>query len=220
MIPCFLFVAIVATGMVAWQFVGKSNRIKDDGEAQAREAINELWSADGVQRGFARGKLILLGQPAVEPLVSLMENLVEDRTPRHVPRNDGSGAREDIRAELVESAAWVLGQLRAAPAARVLVKAMILPESSGPSEFVINSTEMEALVRIGPPAVSVLIEAIKNADALTPNEPVPNLAGEMRQLGIIVLGRIGDPSALPFLEYLRDTRPEEYLAAPHPPGNR
>jgi hypothetical protein len=89
LIPCFLFVAIVATGMVAWKRVGKSNHLKDDGEAQARGAINELWSADGVQRGFARGKLILIGQPAIEPLVSLLENLVDDPAPRYVPRNDG-----------------------------------------------------------------------------------------------------------------------------------
>jgi hypothetical protein len=69
-----------------------------------------------------------------------------------------NGAQEDIRGELIESASWVLGYLRAAPAARVLVKAMILSGSISPSEGF--NTEMDALIRIGSPAVPVLIEAI------------------------------------------------------------
>jgi HEAT repeat protein len=242
------------------------------------EAIKKLWSEDASVRDLGRAELLRMGPAAVEPLGSLLWDLVHDHRPRFAieRENEGRKALDEslavlrskdppfdheafdeafrlaINARLISDAISLLGELRVVEGVPILVRIMERRKWMGWSEPA--GLELDALSKIGSPAVPSLIKSIENArvnaiaalseqpigfhvclladseDDLEDGEddewdPVRDgsaLDPELERIvevnreriverALRVLARIGDESALPFLEALTETDGYEAL---------
>lgn len=146
-------------------------------------AIKKLWSADNGVRELGREEVLRIGPAAAEPLVKHLSDLITDNRPRFATEREDEGRkalqeymtnvrrsnelvyesktseavfRLTINQRLTSDAISLLGELRAAEGVPILIRIM---ESRGEP----SGIELEALRKIGSPAVPSLIKSITNA---------------------------------------------------------
>lgn len=153
-----------------------------------RQAIAKLWSADDSIRTLGREEVLKAGPLAAQGLVNFLSELIRNHKPRFATENEEAGAealrkcvdmlcrgktpREDdvalhtvytlaINERLISDAISLLGELKAAEGVPILIRIMErnVMISSQPTGL-----ELEALAKIGAPAVSSLIGSIENAN--------------------------------------------------------
>jgi len=156
---------------------------------RAQKAITKLWSADNTIRTLGRQEVVKAGPAAAQDLVNLLSELIRNRSPRFAAEKEEEGAealrkcieilcsdkqpREDevafhtvsslaINNRLISDAISLLGEVKASEGVPILINIMerrdtMVSEPTG--------IELEALTKIGAPAVSSLISSIENANA-------------------------------------------------------
>lgn len=166
----------------------------DDGEVE--QAIKMLWSADNTVRGFGREEILRIGSATVEPLIKLLSDLIQNSFPRFAAGKEEKGGealngyidlarkakqplqdnkdfetvcRLAINTRLISDAIFLLGELRAVEAIPALIHIM----ERRMNRHEMAGIEMEALSKIGAPAVEPLIKSIEKAEITAADfEPV------------------------------------------------
>lgn len=193
---------------------------------QATLAVSLLCSPDPINREVAKEELIRLGPRSIAALLPLLENIYQESTADVYASTEDEQQQTDhlpdfpckmfdsrTRLRVRQDAAEVLGRLRAVEAIPVLIKFIQQPNFIAITSWSMT-IEMKALVRIGAPAVPQLIDAIDAA----PAEAASIKVGEHLRLSearkqylclrdlaevekkiVVVLGEIGDETALPIL---------------------
>jgi hypothetical protein len=156
-------------------------------DLRVEQAIRKLWSADNNVRELGRKEVLQIGSIAAGALVDLLADLVKYSHPRFVLEGEEEGqkalkayvdlVRRDreiadnskdflavktlaINGRLISDAMSLLGDLRAVEGVPILIHIMENRET-GTSEPA--GIELEALCKIGSPAVPSVIRAIENA---------------------------------------------------------
>ena len=151
------------------------------------QAIGMLWSADDSVRNQGLEETLGLGPATVQPLIELLCDLIRNPYPRFASGKEQEGHKllEDyeelirgnndsaddsrrfqtaanvvINSRLISDAVFLLGELRAVEAIPVLINIM---ENRSTETYGAISLEMDALRKIGPPAIPSLVKSIKNA---------------------------------------------------------
>jgi hypothetical protein len=157
------------------------------GLEKVRQAIAKLWSADDTIRTLGRHEVVKAGPAAAHDLVILLSELIRNRSPRFAAEKEEVGAealrkcldmlcsgkqpREDdvnfhavsslaINQRLISDAISLLGELKSEEGVPILIRIMerhdtMVSEPTG--------IELEALTKIGAPAVPSLIGSIESA---------------------------------------------------------
>ncbi len=179
----------------------------ESNDQNLEQAIRKLWSADNAVRDLGRKEVLQIGSAAAPLLVNLLSDLVQDPRPRFVAEKEEEGrlalkryvelvrrtkeplddseeyqtvARLAINSRLISDSISLLGELRAIEGVPILVRIMENRETgiSEPADI-----ELEALRRIGSPAISSLIESIENAHISAARFQRPILFGYVISLG-------------------------------------
>ena len=151
------------------------------------QAITKLCSADNSVRERGRVEVLQIGSAAAGALVNLLSDLIQDPRPRFVTEKEEEGRKaldeyEDliqrkkhpiddckeyqtvdslaINARLISDAISLLGELKAVEGVPILIRIME-NRDTGVSEP--TGVELEALRKIGLPAVPSLIKSIEDA---------------------------------------------------------
>jgi hypothetical protein len=161
---------------------------ENSNQDQTNDAIQKLWSADEAERIGGKQLLLERGSQAIQPLVTLLKDLIENEHPRFVlgREEEGSKLLADylslcrngekfdkiseaydrilylaINARLMADLIELLGDLRAEEAVPVFIEIMERRRIHKPTDSF--GIEMIGLVRIGSPAVPSLLRAIDQA---------------------------------------------------------
>jgi len=225
--PVAMILALVAVAGVSLSVSIKQKQvvIEDD---EVNTAIIQLLSSDEATSQSAKARIKQIGYKAVPTLISVLKEILanvnyEDTSlepsslPSELKKLIGRASHMEQK-NLKYYVVQLLGHLRSEESVSLLIKSMEPEERA--SSWVSMNVEMHALVKIGSPAVPKLIEAIETAEArmgaIKFDESV-TLSTEAKQQiiddysfnaqarSILVLGKIGDPKALPFLEGLLNT---------------
>jgi HEAT repeat protein len=213
-------------------------------EEQATIAVRKLWSEDDQVRQEGKRRLLDLGPKAVPQLTELIKSLTLDRRPRFATGKEQEGEKllerfyelrsdksvsermrdfealnaANIRPRLEADAAELFSELNTEwvlPSLLGLLKWEGFEFSSHDALLTRDWTpSMEALARIGSPAVAPLIKVIETArdevvlregdEASTlSEEAIISYSGNIQAKAVMVLGRIGDARALPTLTSLK-----------------
>lgn len=165
------------------EITGSHSQPPDDQEA--KQAVRMLWSADEAVREAGRREILRIGSATAAPLIQLLADLLQDPRPRFAAAKEEEGRKAladyvewirktqrppEIGSKVLQAvhsfvinyrlnsdAISLLGELRAVEAIPLLIHIMenILPQAAG--------MEVDALCRIGAPAVPFLIKSIENA---------------------------------------------------------
>ena len=160
--------------------------VVDLGVAAVDPLVARLGDADAGVRAGAAESLVLLGKPAVLPLVRLLGEGGRSEFAGDTLVRIGGAAVEPLIHALGEetlrpAAAGVLVRI-GRPAADALIPALVLPDT--------GEAAAEVLATIGESSIDLLIEALGNGDA------------RIRQRVGDVLIDLGDPAVAPLIEAL------------------
>jgi hypothetical protein len=208
-----------------------------------------LWSAYQSQRQNAKAELRDAGVEAIGPLVSLLEEFVftpgstfGDRkekqfrryldyrrnTTSGIDREEGPGSMEEMSAVAVrvkQDGIDLLGSLRAEAAVPVLIQLMFEElEIAGRKH---DYPEMDAIRKIGPPAIPGLIKTIETADQTAKSIEITGQRWSLKQRQqiresvrhviqertVVLLGRMRDARVLPFLDELMVKSSDDFLVS-------
>lgn len=218
-------------------------------DEQVLKVMEGLWSADNQERQKAKYELIEMGEAATPALLSLLNDLMRDGSPRYAHGKEQTAARSIKQVErlpdeansnlalklaskyvsyainwrLKKDACDILGSIQSKAAIPSLIQMM--RTENRVSAWETFNPAMEALVRIGPPSVPELIKAIDAAESLAntglgeesnfsyeaKQRIIRRDAAEIRVRSAMVLGEIGDGSALPTLQELFNKTDDEFL---------
>lgn len=150
-------------------------------------AIKRLWSEDNSVRDLGREEVLRIGRAAAEPLVQQLSELITDNRPRFATEREDEGrkalqqyvalvrrnnelmyddnapeavVRLAINQRLISDTIFLLGELRAVEGVPILIRIM---ERREPMTSYPLGIELEALRKIGSPALPSLIRSIENA---------------------------------------------------------
>ncbi len=148
---------------------GVTNQAQDDTVTQA---IRGLWSRHDSIRVAAKTKILTVGTIAIDPLVSLLSELLETIRKPHIvagqrrlePSSEspsGYEPREGITWRVIYDCCELLGRLKAYEAVALLIQ--VIEVDDVPLMLPRLLPEINALILIGKPAESALIEEMKNA---------------------------------------------------------
>jgi HEAT repeat protein len=184
-------------------------------EATAR-TLADLWSVDPGDAKAAKEKLITIGVEAVPGLLLTLEQLTRDPLRQRYPyeRDDPTGIPTRVQEDVCE----ILGELRAVEAVPLLIR--VIERRGAPTSLLGITVEMTALERIGSPAVSALIEELKDpeprlVELARRGDGWPATANHIslvRRRVALTLGEIGDPAAIPALQEVARTTDNAILA--------
>jgi len=159
--------------------VGKKEKVE--------RAIKKLWSADNSLRLQGREEILRIGSDAAQPLSNLLMELLRNRRPRFSTETEQEGRRalegllDRIRAleepaetdpqlltvsrlavnsRLISDLISLLGELKAPEGVPILIRIMERRTPSGPP----TGPELQALVKIGSPAIPFLVNSINTAE--------------------------------------------------------
>ena len=159
----------------------QSQRTPDD-ESRAAMLIKELWSANGAEREQARLDLVRLNRSAIPGLMSLLSDIVKDRSrPRFATGREEERrvlwqhfqdsalsssvdlSEVEITSRLEQDAIDILGDLQSVDAVPILIEVM---KCRIKYNWIREpwSAEMIALQKIGKPAVPALVRLIEDAE--------------------------------------------------------
>jgi hypothetical protein len=187
---CILFIALTmgfeigTTGLVSAQ----QTIIDND---QSDLVIKQLWSSDEADRMAAKKKLLELGPRAIQPLLLLLEDIMNNPVPRYMTGKEKEAAEAQARydravesrneAELLASAEQIstlnirsrlkrdaidlLALLKAEEAVPLLIRSIYCceVEVARPGKDPMRP-EMEGLIKLGSVAIPKLLEAIQSAE--------------------------------------------------------
>lgn len=205
-------------------------------------AVKHLWSSDAGKRQIGKEEIVRLGPKVVPKLIALLEDIrllerIRDNPEKEYQLGEERVSRiwdhyidlpveqknsETLMRVISPEIAWRLqndvyelfGRLHSVEAVPTLIK--IMEHEQIYFKLASMSGEMQALVKIGPPAVPHLIEAIETAEERAasiqfggsqPTEEekgryIMSEAAKIRAKVARVLGEIGDVRAVPVLEKL------------------
>jgi hypothetical protein len=239
------YVAVGATlfGVVALSYLVSRAACVAQGDP-VLPLIGQLSAADPNDIRTAKDRIIQIGESAIQPLIAFLKDLLRDPHNRYangttekdfidareraerIPPSDPSSQAEAARQlstmlinqRLKGDVCELLGQLRAEQAVKVLIEAM--ETWPGGDSWENPNAAMDALQKIGSPAVPEIVEAVESAKprAATPRGEghpseffVTTEAVKNQARASIVLGAIRDARALPVLERLENSTDSGWL---------
>lgn len=223
---------VVISVLVAALFSGYGlvNDVLAQKDGKVASLIRNLWSADESLRKTTKRQLRKLGPTAIQPLLNLLEELKNDPQLRFESGKEAEGeaaykayleaknnnrseeSREywkklyalDITARLRNDLIELLGDLQGEEA----IPYLIIDMQRQPIVSKVRwCASMEALVKIGSPAVLNLLELFS---FWINREPEARDSFTLRRIAMI-LAEIGDPRALPVLENVKPDDPILYI---------
>jgi hypothetical protein len=195
------------------------------------KAITDFQSSDFRKQGEAKRQLLSAGSEAVDPLVSLLSQLLDQVAENRNPLKDAQHPRTNETQKPVYSTEnWrliidccdLLGKLRAARAVSLLIRVIEVHETFGTLPK--RVAEVIALELIGKPAEPALMRELRDAPhravdlagfMLSDGDPEKTRVQDVKALEIriqvgAVLSRIGDEQTIVALQSMLQTK--EFVA--------
>jgi HEAT repeat protein len=209
---------IVLTGLYFEAEVGSLQ--KSVNQSQADKYIELLKSDDENQRQEGKRQLLQLGDPAIAPLLPLLDSLIKQQYqiwiyPKNQDEREKLSKRHARQILLREDVIEILGRLHAREAIPALIYSIDERRISAKFMFFVDvrgiDPDMAALIEIGSPAVTQIIQTIEGAEAGAKRNEDGGAAKRTQVKLAIVLGQIGDVRALPVLEELYEQRKDRHV---------